>query len=286
MSLSLVSAADLERAGLPGVGIEVENPLRAEESILRPAVLPGLLASVAFNASHGRPDAAVFEVGHVFLPPPDGQVLPDERERIAVALSGTVAGHPHDHDRVVDVYDAVGVLEVLVQTLGLSDWDLHAAVRPGFHPGRCAAVFVDGIDVGTVGEVAPEVVASMDLPANVVAFEVDSDRMLASGRKVRRYVPVSRYPASAVDLAFVVPDDESSREVERTLVEAGGALIDSVDLFDVFRADEVLGEDRRSLAFRVQFRAPDRTLTDADTAALRQACIDAVTSRHRADLRG
>ncbi|MDQ1504116.1 MAG: phenylalanyl-tRNA synthetase beta chain, partial [Actinomycetota bacterium] len=89
-TFSLVSPADLAAAGLPPEGIELENPLRAEESLLRTAVLPGLLKAAAFNAGHGLPDVGLFEIGHIFLPPPEGQTLPDEREHLAVVLAGTV----------------------------------------------------------------------------------------------------------------------------------------------------------------------------------------------------
>lgn len=285
MNLALVAASDLERAGRPGVGIEVENPLRAEESILRPAVLPGLLRSVAFNAAHGVPDTALFEVGHVFLPPPDGQVLPDEREHVAATVSGSVTRRPHEEDRPVDVHDAVGLVGVLSEALELADWRMEPARRPGFHPGRCAAIFVDGEEAGTVGEVAPEVVTAMELPSPVVAFEVDLDRFLAGSRRDRRYRPVSRYPASGIDLAFVVGSDVPAARVEETLAAAGGDLLEELELFDVFESPEALGEGRRSLAFRLRFRAPDRTLTDEEVAGVRQACIDAVTTTHAAELR-
>src|SRR5258707_722220 len=100
-TFSLVSAADLATAGLPAEGIELENPLRAEESLLRPAVLPGLLKAVAFNAGQGLPDVGLFEIGHVFLPPPEGQTLPDEREHLAVVLAGTLFRLPHEPNRPV-----------------------------------------------------------------------------------------------------------------------------------------------------------------------------------------
>ncbi|HVM39204.1 MAG TPA: phenylalanine--tRNA ligase subunit beta, partial [Acidimicrobiia bacterium] len=285
MNLALVAAADLERAGRPGVGIEVENPLRAEESILRPAVLPGLLRSVAFNAAHGLADTALFEVGHVFLPPPSGEVLPDEREHVAVALSGRVARRPYEPDRPVDVHDAKGVVEVLAETLELADWRLEPARRAGFHGGRCAALFVDGEEAGVVGEVDASVVAAMELPEPVVAVEVDLDRLLAGSRRDRRYRPISRYPASSIDLAFVVGSDIPAAHVEETLAGAAGELLESLELFDVFESAEALGEGRRSLAFRLRFRAPDRTLTDEEVGTMRKTCIDAVTSTHAATLR-
>lgn len=286
MTLSLLAPRDLEAAGHAAVGIEVENPLRVDESLLRPAVLPGLLRSVAFNAAHGLADVRLFEVGHVFHAPPGERLLPEEREHVAGALAGSVRRRPHEDDRPVDVHDAVGLVEAMVGALRLADWSLEPAQRPGFHPGRCAAVFVDGSEAGVVGAVAPEVVGAMELPETVVAFELDVDRLVAASRRIRRHVSPSRFPASWIDLAFAVPLEEPARSVEGTLRAAGGDVLEDVALFDVFESEEALGAGRRSLAFRLRFRAADRTLTDDEVAELRSSCIRAVEQRHRAELRG
>ncbi len=285
MAISLVAPSDLERAGHPGVGVEVENPLRVDESLLRPVVLPGVLDAVAFNASHGLPDVRLFEMGTVFLAPRDGELLPDEREHLAVAIAGSERRRPHEDDRPVDVYDAVGVVETVAEALDLADMLLDPAVRPGFHPGRCAAVFVDGVEVGAVGEVAPEVVEAMELPAAVVAAELDLGRMIAGERRVRWFRPPSRFPVSTIDLAFVLPADEPARHVTATLRRAGGELLEEVSVFDVFES-AALGAERKSLAFRLRFRAPERTLTDEEVAQARRACVEAVEGSHRGELRG
>lgn len=285
MTISLVAPSDLEAAGHPGVGIEVENPLRAEESLLRPAVLPGLLRSVAFNASHGNPDTALFEVGKVFHAPVVGDVLPDEREHLAVALSGHHRRSPHEVDRPVDVFDVKGLWENLVEALGLADVVIDPAQRPGFHPSRCASIFVDGGEVGAFGEVAPEVVSRLELPERTVAMELDLGRLLTGARRARRYETVSRFPPSGIDLAFVVDESVVASRLEATLRSSGGDLLEELRLFDRFEGAE-LGEGRVSLAYRLRFRAPDRTLTDDEVAEMRQACIDAVVNAHGAELRG
>jgi phenylalanyl-tRNA synthetase beta chain len=293
-TFSLVAPADLAAAGLPAEGIELENPLRAEESLLRPAVLPGLLKAVAFNAGQGLPDVGLFEIGHVFLPPPAGQTLPDEREHLAIALSGTAIRLPHEPNRPVDGHDAVGRLEVVAEALALADWSLEPAEAPGFTGGRAARVVVDGQTVGVVGEIDPAVRARLglttagtrgaaDLP--VAALEVDLSRLLAAGRKERRAVTPSRYPASNIDLAFVVEESVPAGAVRRTLREAAGDRLEDGRVFDVFRS-EALGANKKSLAFGLRFRAPDRTLTDEEVGKLRQRCIDAMAKEHGASLRG
>lgn len=293
-TFSLVSPADLAAAGLPAEGIELENPLRAEESLLRPAVLPGLLKAVVFNAGHGQPDVGLFEIGHVFLPPPAGQTLPDEREHLAVVLSGTAFRLPHEPNRPVDGHDVVGRLEAVAEALGLADWSVELGDAPGFTPGRAGHVVIDGQPVGVVGEIDPAVRSRLGLAGAasrgaselpVAAFEVDLSRVLASSRKERRSVTPSRYPASTVDLAFVIDEPVPAGVAQRTLASTAGDLLEDIRLFDVFRSD-ALGPNKKSLAFGLRFRALDRTLTDEEVGGLRQRLIDAMAKEHGASLRG
>ena len=270
---SFLSPTDLGRAGLPPAAVEVDNPLTAEERLLRPSLLPGLLGAVATNAAVRRPDVALFEVGHVFRPPAVADaVLPDEPENLAVVLG---AG---------DAAAAVRVWRTLADGLRLADAELVAGEAPGLHPTRCARIVVDGRDVGAVGEVDPAVVTAHDLDGRVGWLEVDLGRLLTAARRPVTHRPVSRYPSSDLDLAFVVADGTPAATVQRTLYEAGGDLVESVALFDVFRGPH-LGEGGRSLAFRLRLGALDHTLTDEEIGELRDRCIAAVESRHPARLR-
>jgi phenylalanyl-tRNA synthetase beta chain len=285
-SLPLLARADLANAGRPAEDlIEVENPLRSEESVLRPALLPGLLRSVAYNAAHGEPNVALFEVGTVFAPPRAGEPLPDERRALAFARSHEAVRVPHEANRAVDVYDATAVVHALGQELRLADVRLVAATVDGFHPTRAARVIVDGEPVGVVGQVADAVVEALALVGPVVAAEVDVDALLASNRTDRTSAPISRFPASTVDLAFVVDELVPAADIRSTLLRTGGELLEDVSLFDVFRSESV-GAGKVSLAFALRYRAPDRTLTDEEVGTLRRAGIDAVTSEHGAVLRG
>ena len=287
-TLPLLAPADLTRAGFAtDAVIEVENPLRAEESLLRPGLLPGILRAVAFNAAHGTPDVSLFEVGSVFAPPDDGKTLPDETAHIAAVRAGRVRRAPHEPDRDVARVRrgghgrgdcpgaAAGGLEARTDAR-------RARLPPGPHRrGRSSTAS----PVGVVGEIAPEVVDALDLPAPAVGFELDLDATRAGAREPRTYHPVSRFPASAIDLAFVVDENVPAGDVLATLRDTAGDLAERVELFDVFRSDAI-GAGRVSLAFTVSFRAPERTLTDDEVAERRQRLIDAVVNAHGAELRG
>jgi phenylalanyl-tRNA synthetase beta chain len=284
-TMPLVAPGDLQRAGLPPEGIELENPLRAEESLLRPSLLPGLLGAAEFNASQGQTDLALFEVGHVFLPPSGPGPLPDERDRLGALLTGFVRRRPHEDDRPVDGFDLVDVWNGLVGALHLANARLEPGVWPSLHPARSAVAIVDGEVIGGLGDVAPEVAARFSLTVPVVAMELELDRLLAATRTPQTLRRVSRFPASRIDLAFVVDEGVPAGGVAATIRAAAGGLLEDLSLFDVFRS-EALGPGRKSLTFALRFRAPDRTLTDAEVATVRTRVIDAVVAAHHAELRG
>lgn len=286
ITLPLVARADLERAGAPlDRVVEAANPLRAEESVLRTRILPGLLRALAFNRLHGLSDVGLFEVGRVFLAPQSGAVLPDEPLHVALALGGSRRRRPVEDDRPVDPYDAIDGLGQLFDALELAAVRFEGAVRPGFHASRAAAVIVDGHEVGVVGELDRDLLDALELSQPVVAAEVDLDRVLAARRRDRTFRPLSPYPPAAIDLAFVVGETVEAGAVAATLRGAADDLLEELRLFDVFRSD-AFGPGRKSLAFALRFRAPDRTLTDEEVGAIRQRCIDAVVREHAADLRG
>ena len=270
---TFLSAVHVERSALDVAQcVVVTNPLVVDENLLRPSLLPGLLASIAYNESHRQSRATLFEVGKTFRRPPAGQQLPDEREMVAVAVAGA------------DAQEAVTAWAALVEGLLVEDARLETATTAGLHPTRCARVLVDGEELGFLGEVDPGVLAAWGIVERVAWLEVDLGRLLLARHGTDQVDPISRFPSSDVDLAFEVDDDVPAGDVERTLRGASELVVD-VRLFDIYRGDQV-ATGRRSLAHTIRFQALDRTLTDAEVAAARQALIEAVERSHGATLRG
>ena len=282
MPVPFLAPGDMERAGLPADGITVTNPLVAEESVMRASLRPGILKTLAYNASHRLHGLGLFEIGHVYRTPAPmgGEVprLPDEREHLAVALGGRDAG------------EAVAVWSALADALDARHYQLVADDPAGLHATRTARIEVADpllgtVAVGHVGEVDPGTLDAYDIAERVGWLEVDLETLLALPHGQRPYHRVSRFPSSDIDLAFEVDEGTPAAAVRSCLADAAGDLLADLSLFDVFRGPPV-ADGRRSLAFALRFQADDRTLTDAEVAEVRQGCIDAVQTALPATLRG
>jgi len=272
MPLPFLAPGELERVGVDADAVTVTNPLAAEESVLRTSLRPGLLQAVRYNESHRNDGVRLFEIGTVFAPPVEGAALPSEREQLVAVAAGAEAG------------EAVQWWRVLAEALALRDPTIVGQPVGGLHPGRAGRLLVAGREVGVVGEISPDVAEAVGLRERVAVLELDLDALVAAPRHERRYRLVSRYPSSDVDLAFEVDEAVPAAEVERVIAQAGGPLVVSVRLFDVFRGPSVT-PGRRSLAFSLRLQAPDRTLTDEEIAEVRQRVIDAVEAHLPAGLR-
>jgi phenylalanyl-tRNA synthetase beta chain len=294
-----VSERVLEALGATGAP-RLENPLSEAEAWLSPTLLASLLAALQRNAARGLRDAGLFQVGRVFrsvttapapVPGieqrPDDAVLdaldaalPRQPRHAALVLAGRPAG------RAADWADAVEAVVALGRALRL-ELALQAAEAYPWHPGRCAAVLLDGVVVGHAGELHPRALTALELPARACAAEVDLDALVAAAAATGP-VPapvVSPYPPASVDVALVVGAAVPAADVEAALREGAGDLLEDLRLFDVFTGPQV-GEGRRSLAYALRFRAPDRTLTDDEVITQRDRAVALAGERVGAVLRG
>jgi phenylalanyl-tRNA synthetase beta chain len=261
MPSPFLAPGDLERAGMDQPAIPIANPLVAEASLMRPSLRPGLLQAVAYNASHRRDDAALFEIGHVY--PPGGLPLPDEREMLAVVLAGR------------DASAAVALWREIAAALGVGARLEQSRVPEGLHPTRSASLTNGPKVLGVLGEIHPRVLEDFDLSMRVAVLELDLTEILGRPEPVPVARAVSRFPSSDLDLAFVVAEEVPAEKVDKALRQGAGALLAELGLFDVYRGSGI-DAGHRSLAYRLRLQAADRTLTDAEIAKARDACVAAV----------
>jgi phenylalanyl-tRNA synthetase beta chain len=286
LNLPFVATEDVAAIGLGTEALlTVRNPLRDQESKLRPSLLPGLLANLRFNQSHGSRDVALFETGKVFFPEPDpdDDRLPHQLERLAWAVVGAFGVERLD----VDTIEADGAVSLAIwrrvgEALGL-DFALESAAPPGFHPGRTARIEVDGIPVGHVGELHPATARAHEIDGRVAVAEIDLAPLLAPVEPVLATTP-SLYPHVEFDLSFLVADDTRAADLVEITVGAVSDLVETARVFDEFKGESV-GEGRKAIAIGYRLRAPDRTLDAKEIGTLRQAMIDAAVASG-ATLRG
>jgi phenylalanyl-tRNA synthetase beta chain len=274
--------------------VTLANPLSEDQSAMRTTLLGSLLDVASRNLARDADAVALFESGQVYLstPPTGRNVEPEATNRPIDPLAGSFVGEqgapftePHRFAALavgplveqswrgggepVDFFALKGVLEALAGQLGV-ELSFAAAEEPFLHPGRAAAIEIDGAVIGWIGEVHPLVCREWDLEA-AVGFEIEAGVLIgAASVGVEIYEDVTTFPAAHQDLAVVVPVEVSATVVRDAILAGGGELLRSARVFDLFEGEQ-LGAGRKSLALRLEFRAADRTLTDEEVAPLREA---------------
>jgi len=267
--------------------LPLANPLSEDQSVMRTTLVPGLLDVARHNVARDMPDLKLFETGRVFFSRGPEQ-LPDERLHLGIVLAGDFQPATWRWPaQQADFYTAKGVLVALLDALGVR-WRLVAGGPAFLHPGRAAEVVVDAREAGWLGELHPSVAADFglgELERPPAVLELDLDVVLPVADQVtRRYEDLITYPAVVQDIAVLVDEAIEARTVIDTVAAAGGEELRSVHVFDVYRGEQV-GEGRKSLALRLEFRSPERTLTDAEVAARRDAIREAVAHEMGGTLR-
>jgi len=293
---SFTAPATLEKLRLAGVPVlALSNPLSEDHSVMRPLLLPGLLDAAQRNAAHGAAAVVLFESAHVYEPAgdldapagsPEGATPATERHHLAGLITESSPATWRSKAGAADFYAAKGYVAALLAVLGLELAVEPTADLPYLHPGRAARVLVHAgeelVDVGWIGELHPLVAREWDL-GDAAGFEIDIDVLAeltdtpsgGTGGLLATYADVTSFPAVLQDIAVVAPSEVSAATVEATVTKAGGDLLAATGVFDVYEGEQV-GEGNRSLALRLEFRAPDRTLTEDEVVKRRNAIVAAL----------
>jgi phenylalanyl-tRNA synthetase beta chain len=300
ISYSFTSPETLARLRITDMEpLRIENPLSEDLSVMRPLLLPGLLDAAQHNAAHGRSGLALFESAHVYLPAgplepaptgsPGGQTPSQEPTHICALLTQASPAGWRTPAREADFYAGKALLEALLDAAGIEEWRVEEPAggpRPFLHPGRQASVVTgEGVELGWIGEVHPLVLREWELQGPAAAFELDAGRLheLTAGR-IATYSDVTSFPAVLQDIAVIVPEDLPAAQLAEVVRAGAGDLLASLRVFDLYHGEQV-GEGNKSLALRLEFRAPDRTLTDEEVAERRTAIekeLESIGGRLRA----
>ena len=252
---------------------------------MRPTLLFGLLEALATNVRRQMPDVRLFEIGRVFEGRGAG-VLPREDTRVGVVLTGLRAPRAWHTPRArVDVFDAKGAVEGLVEALGRGEVGVEPATAPYLEDGRAATVVVQGAPVGIVGELHPDVQKAFDLSMPVFVAELSLDAIEALPGRAIQYRPLARHPGIQRDLAVVLPAEVPSAEVSRAIEAIRPPWLRRVALFDVYEGAQV-GPGRKSLAYALLYQADDRTLTDAEVNRAHGEVVERLRAELGAEVRG
>jgi phenylalanyl-tRNA synthetase beta chain len=270
ISFSMISARQLDQmcyaADRPERNcLVLASPMSEEHALMRASTLPSLLGAVQNNINQRVLDIALYEIGKVFVP-----TEPDELPLEPTRIGGIITGNPFigawnlpPTMATVDFFWLKGIVEQLCEALGVEEVSFLRTTHPSFHPGRCAQLLIGGVTAGVLGELRSEVQEAFDVPSRIYAFELDFELLADRANLVAPYHALPRFPAALRDVAMIVPesDDFTAERLAAAIREAGGEHLVSVEPFDVFADAQRMGPGRKSVAFSLQFRAPDRALT-------------------------
>jgi phenylalanyl-tRNA synthetase beta chain len=277
----------------PHLYLHLENPLTPERTVMRRSLLPELLVALAANLRE-QSRTSLFELGRVFYP--SEKLLPDELRRLAIVMAGErepLSWHLSEPP-LFDFFDLKGVIDALLRRLNLAQnvaWTATNDKR--FHPGRSAELRLthtgNGVTesalLGIAGELHPETRERLDIDVSrVCAAELDLDALIRYQTRIR-YQPILRQPATYQDIAVVVSEEAPAERVRAMIESTAGPLLERVELFDVY-AGAPIPPGQRSLAFRMAFRAPDRTLMDAEVSKIREKIARRLEQELGATIRG
>ncbi|MCA1031991.1 phenylalanine--tRNA ligase subunit beta [Bacillus timonensis] len=264
--------------------IHLSMPMSEERSVLRLSILPQLLEVLSHNIARQIDDIATYELGSVFLSNGEGE-LPNEKERLAGAVTGQWLSHPWQGEKKkVDFFVVKGILEGLFDLLGLGKKiSFVKAEIEGMHPGRTAEVMIDKQSIGFVGQVHPDVQKELDLNETYV-FELALMEVLEADVEEITYEPIPRFPMMTRDIALVVDKSIPSGDIKNVIIETGGKLLKDVFVFDLYEGER-MEEGKKSVAYSLRYFDPQRTLTDEEVTKTHQNVLKAVEEKFSATLR-
>ena len=286
LTYSLTSEKDAQMYALETAPVtKLLMPISEERSILRQSIIPNLLEATTYNVARRNESVGLYEISSVFLDV-EADGLPKEVSHVAAVLTGKWVDHAWQAEtKSVDFYVLKGIVEGLMDSLGLVEGlTFEQAVLEGMHPGRTANIYLNNKRIGFIGQIHPTEQNKRDLKDTYV-MEMNLDKILSVETEELLYTPVPRHPSISRDIALVVSTETSAGILQDVIRRAGGELLAGVKLFDLYEGDNV-ESGKKSLAFSLTYRHPERTLTDEEVVKAHEKVLTALTSEAGALLRG
>lgn len=279
ITYSFVSPAVFDQIRLPADSplrrcMRIQNPLGEDTSVMRTIALPSMLEILARNNAYHNKAVKLYEIAKVYLPT-EGQMLPQEPKKLVLGTYGSGE----------TFFTLKGELEAIFAGLRIRKAEYAAEKQnPSYHPGRCASITVDGVCVGVMGQVHPLVVKNYGMDCEVYCAELNLSALLELRLPEPTYTPLPKYPAVMRDLALVCDEEVTVAQAEDVITGAAGKLLRSVKLFDIYRGTGV-PEGKKSMAFSLELRSDERTLTDADSEGVMSKVLASLKEKLNAVLR-
>ena len=279
ITYSFVSPAIFDQIRLPADSplrnaMRIQNPLGEDTSIMRTIALPSMLEILSRNNAYHNKSVKLYELAKIYLPV-EGQILPEEPRMLLLGTYGTGE----------TFFTLKGELEAIFKGLRVKKAS-YSAVKdnPSYHPGRCAKVTIDGVDIGVMGQVHPLVAKNYGIDVDVYCAEINFTAILGLLLPDATYTPLPKYPSVTRDLALICDEEVTVADAENVIAASAGKLLRSVKLFDIYRGTGV-PEGKKSMAFSLELRADDRTLTDSDSEQVITKVLKALEEKLNAVLR-
>ena len=253
--------------------VVISNPLGEDTSVMRTTSLPSMLEIIARNYNFNNEDVRLFEIATVYIPTTP-ETLPNENKTISIGMYGSC-----------DFFTLKGVCENILKVAGINKYTIRSeANSDSYHPGRCARMYVGDKEIGILGQVHPLVMQNYGVDCDVYAAELDFDAIFDLMATEKLYTPLPKFPATTRDFSFVCDEDIEVGSIEEEMAKAGGKLVESIALFDIYRGPQV-GENKKSVSIRVTLRASDRTLTVEEAEKTSNKILNALNKQFNITLR-
>ncbi|RXI39258.1 phenylalanine--tRNA ligase subunit beta [Clostridium tetani] len=254
--------------------VKIKNPLGEDYSLMRTTTLASMMEALSRNYSRNNSYARLFEMGKVYIPSQDEKVLPEERNTLVIGMYGEV-----------DYLNLKGILENLVEELNIEKSSYkRESEHPTFHPGKTAKLYVNKEFAGLLGEIHPDVLDNYDIDEKCYIAELNLDVLFKNVNIEKKYTALPKFPAVDRDMALLVDDKVLVQDIESIIRNKGGKILEDVKLFDVYKGAQI-PEGKKSVAYSIVYRMPNRTLTDAEVTKVHDKIVRTLENNLGAELR-